>query len=264
MRSALSNFYSIVVPAYNESKRLGSTLDRVLAYVNSRQLEAEIIVVNDGSADGTPELVRAYSRNNEMVRLVENPGNRGKGYSVRHGVLEARGSVILFTDADLSSPIEEMAKLVDAIEEGADIAIGSRWVQSDLQTQRQSVARQVMGRAFNYLLRILLQLNFKDTQCGFKAFRRSAARAIFPLQKIEGWGFDPEVLFLARRAGFRVAEVPVVWGHDEGTRINPLADGSKMILEMVRIRWNSLTGEYGARATIQPSSVLARSQRPRS
>jgi glycosyltransferase involved in cell wall biosynthesis len=259
----LNNSYSIIIPAYNEGKRLGATLDRVLAYLGSEQLDAEVIVVNDGSSDDTAEIVRRYAQRNECIRLVENPGNRGKGYSVRHGVLEARGSVILFSDADLSSPIEEMSKLVEAIQGGADIAIGSRWVRSELQTQRQSVARQIMGRAFNYLLRLLLQLNFKDTQCGFKAFRRGAARAIFPLQKIEGWGFDPELLFLAGRFGFKVVEVPVVWGHDEGTRIHPVADGSKMILEMLRIRWNSLTGEYGESFEVASASALAGSQRRR-
>ena len=262
MRPSLNNSYSIVIPAYNESKRLGATLDRVVAYVLREKLGAEIVVVNDGSTDNTAEIVRSYSRETEAVRLVENPGNRGKGYSVRHGVLEARGSIILFTDADLPSPIEEMSKLVGAIKRGADIAIGSRWLRTELQTQRQSVARQVMGRAFNYLLRILLQLDFKDTQCGFKAFRRGAARAIFPLQKIEGWGFDPELLFLARRGGFKVTEVPVVWGHDEGTRIHPLADGSQMVLEMLRIRWNAISGDYGDGAALR-ANVFAGNQRPR-
>ena len=256
------NSYSIVIPAYNESKRLRTTLDRVLAYIDSQKLDAELIVVNDGSTDDTADIARSYAQLYEAIRLIENPGNRGKGFSVRHGVLEARGSIILFTDADLSSPIEEMSKLVEAIKHGADIAIGSRWVRSELQTQRQSISRQVMGRAFNYLLRMLLQLNFKDTQCGFKAFRRTAARAIFPLQRIEGWGFDPELLFLARRGGFRVVEVPVVWGHDEGTRIHPLADGSKMIMEMLRIRWNAMNGEYGDGAALK-STVLAGTERPR-
>lgn len=263
MRLAVNNSYSIVIPAYNESKRLGATLDRVLAYLYDQKFEAELIVVNDGSSDDTAEIVRRYTQKHEIVRLIENPGNRGKGFSVRNGVLQARGGIILFTDADLSSPIEEMSKLVEAIKRGADIAIGSRWVRAELQTQRQSVARQVMGRVFNYLLRILLQLNFKDTQCGFKAFRRTASRAIFPLQKIEGWGFDPELLFLARRRGFKVVEVPVVWGHDSGTRINPVADGMKMVMEMARIRWNAITGEYGDGSTLASQGVLAGNPRPR-
>ncbi len=236
---------SIVIPAYNESARLGRTLDRVLNFVRQKAWDAEVVVVDDGSRDDTAGIVKHYAETNGAVRLIQNPGNRGKGYSVRSGMLNAQGAIVLFTDADLSSPIEEAAKLIDALEAGADVAIGSRWVRSELQTQRQSVVRQVMGRAFNMLLRILLRLDFKDTQCGFKAFRRSAAKALFPLQRIERWGFDPEILFLARRMGLTVAEVPVVWAHDEGTRIHPLTDGSKMVLEMARIRWFAVTGKYG-------------------
>lgn len=241
----MTSSVSIVIPAYNESARLGATLDRVLTFISRQPWEAEVVVVNDGSQDGTAEVVRGYAQRSPDVRLLENPGNRGKGYSVRNGVLHANGGFILFTDADLSSPIEEAPKLLDALGRGADIAIGSRWVRSELQTRRQSVARQVLGRVFNGLLRVLLRLDFKDTQCGFKAFRRDAARAVFPLQQIEGWGFDPEVLFLANRMGFKVEEVPVVWAHDDRTRISPLADGSRMVADMLRIRWYSLIGKYG-------------------
>jgi len=236
---------SIVIPAYNEGARLGPTLDRVLEFVRGQAWDAEVIVVDDGSRDRTADLVAEYARSNGIVRLIQNPDNCGKGYSVRNGVLNSRGAFVLFTDADLSSPIEEAVKLLEALYAGADVAIGSRWVRSELQTQRQSVARQVMGRAFNLLLRILLRLDFKDTQCGFKAFRRSSAKILFSLQRIEGWGFDPEILFLACRFGLKVAEVPVMWAHDEGTRIHPLADGAKMVLDMLRIRWNALIGKYG-------------------
>jgi len=240
----LKRSISIVIPAYNEAARLGSSLDRVLAFISRQPSEAEVIVVNDGSRDETADIVRSYAQKCEALRLVENPGNRGKGYSVRNGVLHANGDFILFTDADLSSPIEEASKLLDALERGADIAIGSRWVRSELQTRRQSIARQVLGRVFNGLLRVLLGLDFKDTQCGFKAFRRDAARALFPLQQVEGWGFDPEILFLAKRMAFKVEEVPVVWAHDDRTRINPVADGSRMVADMLRIRWYSLAGKY--------------------
>jgi dolichyl-phosphate beta-glucosyltransferase len=265
MRSGLSNScdISIVIPAYNESARLGPTLDRVLDFVRQQAWGVEVIVVDDGSRDRTADLVQDCARANPLVRLVQNLGNRGKGYSVRNGVLHAQGAIVLFTDADLSSPIEEAPKLFDAIEAGADIAIGSRWVRSELQTQRQSLARQVMGRGFNVLLRILLGLDFKDTQCGFKAFRRGAAKALFPLQRVEGWGFDPELLFLARKVGFTVAEVPVVWAHEEGSRIHPLADGSKMLLEVLRIRWYALTGKYGEWPVPPSSGALAQGPRPR-
>lgn len=252
-----------MIPAYNESARLGPTLDRVLAFVRRQAWEAEVIVVDDGSRDRTADLVKDCARGNPIVRLVQNPENRGKGYSVRNGVLHAQGAIVLFTDADLSSPIEEAPKLFDALEAGADVAIGSRWARSELQTQRQSVGRQVMGRAFNLLLRVLLGLDFKDTQCGFKAFRRGAAKVLFPLQRVEGWGFDPELLFLARRAGFKVAEVPVVWAHDEGSRIHPLADGSKMLLEVLRIRWYALTGKYGDMPAGHSQGALAQNPRSR-
>jgi len=236
--------YSIVIPAYNESTRLGATLERVLAYVHAQGWNAEVIVVNDGSRDNTADIVRTFAAQDPVLRLVENPGNHGKGYSVRNGMLNARGRILLFSDADLSSPIEEAPKLFQALEQGADIAIGSRWLRAETQTQRQPLHRQLFGRIFNLLLRIMLGLHFKDTQCGFKAFRQPAAKAIFPLQKIERWGFDPEILFLARKLKFKVQEVSVAWAHRDGTSINPLVDGIRMFEEMLRIRWYSLTGKY--------------------
>jgi dolichyl-phosphate beta-glucosyltransferase len=205
---------------------------------------AEVIVVNDGSRDSTPEIVREWARRHSIVRLVENPGNRGKGYSVRHGMMEAKGELLLFTDADLSSPIQEAEKLIAAIHQGADIAIGSRWLRAELQTERQPLYRQFFGRVFNLLLRIVLGLRFKDTQCGLKAFTPSAAQAIFPRQRIERWGFDPEILFLASQAGLTVTEVPVEWAHDERSKISPIRDGFRMLTELFRIRWYELTGKY--------------------
>ncbi len=236
--------YSFIIPAYNEGARLGSTLDRVLSYIAAQGWDAEVVVVNDGSLDQTADLVRASAQNHPELRLIENPGNRGKGYSVRNGMLNARGEVLVFSDADLSAPIEEAQKIFAAIESGADIAIGSRWLQPEMQTHRQSLLRQFYGRLFNLALRVLLGLNFQDTQCGFKAFTRGAAQAIFPLQKIERWGFDPELLYLARRGGLKVQEVPVAWAHVEGTRLSPLRDGIRMFGEVLKIRWYALTGKY--------------------
>jgi dolichyl-phosphate beta-glucosyltransferase len=246
--------YSIVIPAYNESARLGATLEKVLAHVHAQQWDAEVIVVNDGSSDNTAEIVRGFAAHDPIVHLVENPGNRGKGYSVRNGMLHAQGRIVLFSDADLSSPIEESIKLFAAIEAGADIAIGSRWLRAETQTQRQPLHRQIFGRIFNLLLRITLGLQFADTQCGFKAFRQPAVQAIFPLQKVERWGFDPEILFLARKFGFQVKEVPVLWGHSGGTRIHPLKDGSRMFLEMLHVRWNDWTGKYADRPVVLPQA----------
>jgi dolichyl-phosphate beta-glucosyltransferase len=256
--------YSLVIPAYNESTRLGASLEEVFSYMAQHKCDAEVIVVNDGSRDNTAELVRGFAEKNPSLQLVENPGNRGKGYSVRNGMLRARGRVLLFTDADLSSPIEEVPKLLKALADGADVAIGSRWLRSELQTQRQPLHRQLFGRVFNLLLRATLGLRFRDTQCGFKAFRRSAAQAIFPLQKVERWGFDPEILFLARKFGFKVQEVPVAWGHSGETRINPLVDGTRMFLDMLRIRWFDVTGKYGENATVQVPKTLPEGRHPRS
>jgi glycosyltransferase involved in cell wall biosynthesis len=236
--------YSIIIPAYNESERIAGTLERIQGYAAEQKWNVEIIVVDDGSRDTTVDMVRQQARNNPAIRLLQNPGNRGKGYSVRNGMLNAKGEVLLFSDADLSSPIEEANKLFDAIAAGADVAIGSRWLQADLQTRRQPIHRQLFGRIFNLLLRLVLRLKFKDTQCGFKAFNRASADVLFPLQQIERWGFDPELLYLARHFGFKVLEIPVAWAHREGTRISPLRDGLHMFMETLRIRWNAITGKY--------------------
>lgn len=246
--------YSIILPAYSEGARIAATLDKILAYASRHRWNIELIVVNDGSTDGTAEIVRQYAAQHNQLRLLENPGNRGKGYSVRNGMLHARGDILLFSDADLSSPIEEADKLFAAIAQGADVAIGSRWLDPEMQIQKQPLYRQLFGRIFNLALRLILNLQFKDTQCGFKAFSRRSAQTIFPLQKIERWGFDPELLYLARKFGFSVREVPVTWSHREGTRINPLRDGIRMFGEMLRVRWYAWRGLYDP----GPGVVVAR------
>ncbi len=245
--------HSIVLPAYNESERIAATLEKIFAHATARGWNAEVIVVNDGSSDDTARIVKECSARHPGLRLVENPGNRGKGYSVRNGMLRAQGDVILFSDADLSSPIAEADKLFAAISAGADVAMGSRWLRTELQLRRQPVHRQVYGRIFNLALRMILGLNFKDTQCGFKAFTRSAASKLFPLQKIERWGFDPELLYLAKKLDLKVVEIPVAWSHREGTRIRPLRDGLRMFGEILHVRWNALSGKYtGYRAAASP------------
>jgi glycosyltransferase involved in cell wall biosynthesis len=236
--------YSIVIPAYNEEQRLPATLDKVLAHAAQQHWRAEIIVVNDGSRDRTAEVARSYAQRNPTVRLVNNPGNRGKGYSVRNGMLNAHGDLLLFTDADLSSPISEAAKLFQAIEAGADVAIGSRWLRSELQTQHQPRYRELFGRLFNLLLRLILGLKYKDTQCGFKAFTRPAARLLFSAQRVQRWAFDPELLFLANKFELKVREVPVEWAHDQESRISPVKDGIKMFGEILSVRWADLRGKY--------------------
>lgn len=239
--------YSIVIPAYNESARIPATLKAVLACIRERGWAAEVIVVNDGSKDATARIVQDIARNAPELRLLENPGNRGKGYSVRNGVLHAFGDVVMFTDSDLSAPIEEAERLFTAIASGADIAIGSRWLESGRQTHRQPLYRQFFGRCFNMVCRMVMRLPFADTQCGFKAFTRAAAQTVFQLQTIERWGFDPEILFIALKRGFRIVEVPVSWAHDERTRMSYMKDGLQMIKELAIIRWNALTGHYSKR-----------------
>ena len=246
--------YSFIVPAYNESERLNVSLPRILDYIHQQELQSEVIVVNDGSRDDTAAVVRRFAELHPAVRLLENPGNRGKGYSVRNGMLQARGEVMLFTDADLSSPIEEAGKLFAALEQGADVAIGSRWLRAELQTERQPWYRQLYGRLFNLALRLTLGLKFRDTQCGFKAFTRGATQIVFSRQRVERWGFDPELLFLANKFKLRTAEVPVAWAHDHRSKISPLRDGIKMGLEMLSVRWNDVRGLYKAPA---PAAEMA-------
>lgn len=236
--------YTIVIPAYNEGARIGHALSEVLRVLDEKQWDAEVIVVNDGSADNTAAIVEGFIARDKRVRLIHNPKNCGKGFSVRNGLLHGSGNIVMFTDADLSAPMEEAERLFAAIHNGADVAIGSRWLERSRQTIHQPLYRQIFGRCFNVVTRMVMRLPFADTQCGFKAFRRPAAQTIFQLQRIERWGFDPEILFIALKRGYNVREVPVTWGHDERTRISYLRDGLKMLEELAYVRWNSLIGIY--------------------
>jgi glycosyltransferase involved in cell wall biosynthesis len=237
---------SIVIPAYNESARIERTLERVMGCVVEQGWDAEVLVVDDGSKDDTAEIVGRWMDLHPRLHLVKNPGNKGKGYSVRNGLLQAAGDVVMFTDADLSAPMEEADRLLAAIASGADVAIGSRWMDRTRQTIHQPLYRQFFGRCFNWITRTVMGLPFKDTQCGFKAFKRDAAQVIFRLQTIERWGFDPEILFIARKLKYVIREVPVTWGHDERSRISYLKDGMRMLEDMAMIRANSVAGRYDA------------------
>jgi glycosyltransferase involved in cell wall biosynthesis len=236
--------FSIVIPAFNECSRIPATLKAVVDCIRTRGWSAEVVVVNDGSADATAGMVKQFAAGAPEVRLLENPGNRGKGYSVRNGLLHSFGDVVMFTDADLSAPMEEAERLIDAIADGADIAIGSRWLDRKRQTIRQPFYRQFFGRCFNAVTRMVMGLPFADTQCGFKAFRRDAAQTVFQLQTIDRWGFDPEILFIALKRGFKIVEVPVSWAHDERTRMSYLKDGMRMLEDIAQVRWNALLRRY--------------------
>jgi dolichyl-phosphate beta-glucosyltransferase len=231
---------SIIVPAFNEEKRLPETLRAIQRYLAASGWEfAEVIVVDDGSRDNTVEAACRAG-----ARVLRNPGNRGKGYTVRHGMLEAQGDWALFTDADLSAPIEELGKLWRAAEDArAQVAIGSRALDRSLIGVHQPFFREASGRIFNLAMRAVTCLPFHDTQCGFKLFETRAAREIFRRQRLNGFGFDVEILFIARRLGCRAVEVPVRWDDVAGTKVS-LVRGLAAFLDPLRVRWNGMTGKY--------------------
>lgn len=234
---------SIVVPAYNEAQRLPSTLPRLLAYCQQRGA-TELLIVDDGSRDDTAGVVERAAAEHPFVRLLRNPGNQGKGYSVRNGALSATGEWILMSDADLSSPIEELDKLFDAVErQNAAVAIGSRALNRSLVGVHQALIREWSGRMFNAVMRAITGLPFRDTQCGFKLYRRDAAQAIFPRQRLRGFGFDVETLVIAKVHGFRTVEVAVRWDNVEGTKVGALS-GARAFSDLIQVRWNQIRGFY--------------------
>jgi dolichyl-phosphate beta-glucosyltransferase len=251
---------SIIIPAFNEENRLPRALEKIRDYF-SRQPggldKIEVLVVDDGSTDATARIAQEWSARFPVCRLASNGQNRGKGFSVRHGMLKSRGRIALFTDADLSSPIEESAKLLAAIAAGNDFAIGSRAIDRSLIAVRQARYRELAGIIFNGFVRLFTGLPFQDTQCGFKAFVREPARIIFEQQRIEGFGFDPEILFLAKRHGLRGAEIPVRWAHDPATKVHVVRDSFRMFVDLIVIRWNALLGRYprGRRTAAQQEAL---------
>jgi glycosyltransferase involved in cell wall biosynthesis len=234
---------SIVVPAFNEAARIGASLQKIDKFMGQSPLSYEVIVVDDGSTDDTVSIIKQSKA--KGVRLIHNPENHGKGYVVRQGVLAAHGEYVLFTDADLSAPIEELQKLLDtAQKEGADVVIGSRAVDRSYIENHQSRFRELGGIGFNLMVRGILGLPLQDTQCGFKLFHRRKSRHIFEQLTTSGFGFDPELLFLAQRQGLKIREVPVRWSHAEGSKVRFLKHATVMFLDLVRIRWNALIGKY--------------------
>jgi glycosyltransferase involved in cell wall biosynthesis len=234
---------SVVVPAFNEASRIGDSIQKIENFLGKLPFGSELVIVDDGSSDDTSDIVRRLTF--PGLRLIRNDVNHGKGFAVQMGVLAAAGEYVLFSDADLSAPIEELDKLLQAAEsQHADVVIGSRALDRSFIKIHQTRTREVGGILFNRMVRILLGLNIHDTQCGFKLFRREKIRPVFEKLTIIGFGFDPELLFLASRAGLKILEIPVRWSHAEGSKIRFLRDGIRMFTDLVRIRWNAIRGRY--------------------
>jgi len=237
-------YLSIVIPAYNEEDRLGVSLPLIEAYVRERGLDAEILIVDDGSTDGTAQMASAFLRG-RRGRVLRHPENRGKGAAVRRGVLKADGRWVLITDADLSTPIEEHAKLAEiAREEDLDVAFGSRGLPESQVEIRQNPLRQLMGKTFNVILRRITGLPHRDTQCGFKLLDRQRTRPLFERMVIDHFAFDVELLFLCDRFGLRVKEIPVIWRNSERTTVNIVTAPPQMLLDVLKVRWHFRRGLY--------------------
>jgi len=224
---------SIVIPAYNEEFRLPSTLNTILDFTSNRSEDFELIVVDDGSRDNTVQVAKKFQG---KVRVLTLDRNSGKGAAVRRGMLEATGDFLFFSDADLSTPIAELDKLLNELKNSCDIAIGSRAIDFSSIKIHQPFYREFMGKTFNQIVQLLVVKGIKDTQCGFKGFRNETAKDVFNKSKIDGFGFDVEILYIARRIGYKIKEISVEWFNDEQSKINPIIDSFKMLLEIVRIR----------------------------
>ncbi len=248
--SALTPLLSVVVPAYNEAERMGASLTRMAEYFHAQTYDFEVLIVDDGSSDATKEIALAFAAQDPHFRLLTYETNRGKGHAVRYGMLRAVGQRVLFCDADLATPIEEVEKLTAALDAGADIAIGSRDVKGSQLLKRQSFVREMGGRAFNQMVQALAVPGIHDTQCGFKLFTQSASQRIFNLCQVDHFAFDVEVLYLAVKVlGLRVAEVPVRWAHQEGSKVRFVRDATRMVKTLFKIR----ATRYAASAKIAPT-----------
>lgn len=225
---------SIVIPAYNEERRIKQTLQKILKFFKKKNIEFEIIVVSDGSADNTVKIVRSFK--NKLIRIIDYKRNYGKGYCVRKGMLEAKGDIILFSDADLSTPIKEIDKFITYFDQGYDVVIGSRVLKDSDIKIRQPFYREWLGRIFNFVVQMIAIKGIKDTQCGFKAFTHSAAKKIFNLQKLNGFSFDVEALYIGEKLGYRIKEVGVTWVNSDSSKVNPLKDSIKMFKDVIKIK----------------------------
>ncbi len=230
---------SIVIPAYNEEKRIGTSLTKISGYLKKRYDDFEIIVVDDGSNDMTLNLLSEFSQKIPNFIVLKNEINYGKGFSVKKGVLRSRGEIILFSDADMSTPIEEIDKLIGWLKKGYQMSIGSRALPESKIKRYSAWYRQFMGKAFNRIIRLILNLDYQDTQCGFKCFKRDAAFEIFNSMKLNGFSFDVEILFIAKNLGIKVKEVPVCWYNSPESKVKIVRDSSKMLWDVIKLRFDS-------------------------
>ena len=237
-------YLSLVIPAFNEDRRIGQSLERILSFFRAQSYPFEIIVVDDGSTDRTVEVVRGFAASDPQLRVEPQPQNRGKGEAIRKGMLLAGGKYLFFSDADLSVPIEAVPDFLSRLEAGDDVAVGSRRIAGAMIEVHQPIHRELMGKVFTRLSNLILGLRLKDFTCGFKAFRRDAARALFSRQRLGGWSFDSEILYLAKSKGYRIAEVPVVWRNDEATKVRLGRDVVRSFVDLWNIRINHALGKY--------------------
>lgn len=237
--------WSVVIPAYNEALRLPAYLKDMVAYFEGRDAPYELLVVDDGSTDGTAERVREIAAGRPFIGVHALPANRGKGAAVREGMRRARGALRLMADADGATPIGEMERLEGAIRRGADLAVGSRVLRDPTVVRQTRLHRRLSGHVFNFIVRRLGVSGVVDTQCGFKLFRGTVAHVLFSRMRTSGFSFDVEVLMMARLCGHRIAEVPVNWTHQPGSRVNLVTDSLRMAVDLVRIRFHRLKGQYG-------------------
>ena len=240
----MNTLLSVIIPVYNEEKVIKNTLNVITTHLERLNFSYEVMVVCYGSKDNSAEVAKKKAKENHKIRVIEGKVNKGKGYSVRQGCLEAIGGYIIFMDADLSTPIHEIEKLFRFLQDGYDIVIGSRTLEGADIDIPQPWHRKTMGRVFNFLVRLLVVKGIKDTQCGFKGFKKDAAKKVFGLQVLSGFAFDAEVLYIAKKLGYTIKEVPVRWSNREESKINPLLHSFKMLIDLIRIRMLDWRGAY--------------------
>jgi len=240
--STTTCFLSIIVPAYNEEKRLPNSLPKIIEFVQRQDYRAEVIVVDDGSTDRTTDIVTEFQKEVPFITLLH-VEHGGKGHAVKAGMMQARGEYLFLCDSDLSMPIEEVTKFLPPALDGYDVAIASREIEG-ARRYNEPGYRHLMGRVFNLIVRLLAVHGIQDTQAGFKCFRRAAAQQLFPLQTISGWGFDVEILFIAQRHSLQIVEVPINWYYADRSQVRPIHDTYHMLREVLKVRLNALRGRY--------------------